>query len=201
MKKLFGILLGIVGLITAVFTAIYLKLKKDSQANLAQLNETYELHVGDLTFGDLNGNGSLDPYEDPRQPIETRVDDLLSQMTLAEKVGLMFQPMIDMGKNGDVAEMPNFFSPLSTSEMVVNRHMNHFNIVRSFAPEVIAMWVNNIQKMAEQTRLGIPITISTDPRHAVGNNPGAGIWMEAFSHGQSGSGFEENVVQKRHSYL
>ena len=41
-------------------------------------------------FRDLNKNGRLDPYEDPRQPIEVRVEDLLGQMSLAEKAGLMF---------------------------------------------------------------------------------------------------------------
>jgi beta-glucosidase len=39
---------------------------------------------------DLNGNGELDPYEGPRRPLQERVDDLLAQMTLAEKAGLMF---------------------------------------------------------------------------------------------------------------
>lgn len=190
MKKwIIGILLGIVGVITAVFTALYLKFKKTSRQNLARLNETYEMHMDGLTFRDLNGNGRLDPYEDPRQPIDVRVEDLLSQMTLAEKVGLMFHPMIDAGKNGDITEMPSMFSPIGTSEMVVKRHINHFNIVRSHAPQVIATWMNNLQKMAEQTRLGIPITISTDPRHAEGNNPGAGIIMEDFSHWPDPLGF------------
>ena len=39
---------------------------------------------------DLNKNGRLDPYEDPRRPIDERVEDLLAQMTLEEKAGLMF---------------------------------------------------------------------------------------------------------------
>ena len=43
-----------------------------------------------LDFRDLNKNGKLDIYEDPRQPIEARVEDLLGQMTLAEKAGLLF---------------------------------------------------------------------------------------------------------------
>ena len=45
---------------------------------------------GDVAFRDLNKNGRLDIYEDPRQPIEARVEDLLGQMTLAEKAGMMF---------------------------------------------------------------------------------------------------------------
>ena len=36
-------------------------------------------------------------YEDPRRPIAERVEDLLRQMTLEEKAGLMFQTMIGIG--------------------------------------------------------------------------------------------------------
>lgn len=44
-----------------------------------------------FAFRDLNKNGRLDPYEDPRLPIDQRVEDLLAQMTLEEKAGLLFQ--------------------------------------------------------------------------------------------------------------
>ncbi|HLG39962.1 MAG TPA: hypothetical protein VI461_09850, partial [Chitinophagaceae bacterium] len=40
-------------------------------------------------FRDLNKNDKMDVYEDIAQPIEKRIDDLLQQMTLAEKAGLM----------------------------------------------------------------------------------------------------------------
>lgn len=34
---------------------------------------------------DFNKNGKKDVYEDPEQPIDLRIKDLLSQMTLEEK--------------------------------------------------------------------------------------------------------------------
>ena len=40
-------------------------------------------------FKDLNGNGKLDIYEDWRQPIEKRVDDLVSKLSIEEIAGLM----------------------------------------------------------------------------------------------------------------
>ena len=43
-----------------------------------------------LYFKDLNGNGTLDVYEDWRQDVDARVDDLLSQMTLDEEIGLLW---------------------------------------------------------------------------------------------------------------
>ena len=47
-----------------------------------------------IPFRDLNKNGKLDIYEDSRQPVDARVEDLLSQMTLEEKVGQMFHPPV-----------------------------------------------------------------------------------------------------------
>ncbi len=128
----------------------------------------------DLMIRDLNKNGRLDPYEDPSRPIDERVEDLLSQMTLAEKAGMMMHAMIMPGAF-DAA--PPFGPPITTHEMVINRHMSYFNVL--FAPDAVALaaWYNQLQKLAENTRLGIPITISTDPRHSVQNNPGAALTL------------------------
>src|SRR5690349_20432635 len=120
---------------------------------------------GDLTFRDLNKNGRLDPYEDPRRPIEERVEDLLAQMTLEEKVGLMFHTMIPMNPDGSLMEGQGTFGPFSTHEMVGTRLMNHFNVLQGTDPRRMAEWYNRLQTLAEGTRLGIPVTISTDPRH------------------------------------
>jgi beta-glucosidase len=45
--------------------------------------------IGNKVFKDLNANGKVDKYEDWRLPVDQRVDDLVSQMTLEEKAGLM----------------------------------------------------------------------------------------------------------------
>ena len=47
------------------------------------------LKVDNLEFKDLNKNGKLDPYEDWRLSSEARSKDLLSQMTLEEKAGML----------------------------------------------------------------------------------------------------------------
>ena len=53
-------------------------------------------------YRDLNHNGRLDPYEDPRLTPEERTADLLSQLSLAEKVGLMFHTIIESGPGGTI---------------------------------------------------------------------------------------------------
>jgi beta-glucosidase len=65
--------------------------------------------------------------------------------------------------------------------MIARRLMNHFNILQGSTPRSIAIWHNQIQKLAERTRLGIPVTISTDPRHAFSNNPLASLTAGSFS--------------------
>ena len=60
------------------------------------------LTVGKYQFKDLNKNGKLDPYEDWRLPMEKRIADLVSQMTLEEKAGLMFHPNIAVNETGIV---------------------------------------------------------------------------------------------------
>ena len=133
------------------------------------------LKDGEFVFRDLNKNGRLDPYEDARLPIEERVADLLARMTLEEKAGLMFHTMIGMNMDGTLVEEFNPFNPVPTSEMVAGRLINHFNVYQVAAPRQMAEWYNRLQKLAECTRLGIPVTISSDPAHAFNKNPATGF--------------------------
>ena len=130
-------------------------------------------------FRDLNGNGRLDPYEDTSRPIEERVDDLLAQMTLEEKAGLMFHPPILMNPDGTMIE----------EDGVAARFLNHFNIYYAPEPRLHAEWHNRVQRLAEATRLGIPVTISSDPRHSFAENMGASWSAGGFSHWPEPIGF------------
>ena len=60
------------------------------------------LTEGKYRFKDLNKNGQVDPYEDWRLPMDEHIADLVSQMTLEEKVGLMFHPNIAVNETGEV---------------------------------------------------------------------------------------------------
>jgi beta-glucosidase len=120
----------------------------------------------DIPFRDLNKNGKLDVYEDPRQPIEARVEDLLGQMTLEEKAGVMFI-------NGSVVNQDSSIEDKSgdsgfggvASRQMAEQGMNHFNLWAIPGAQAVATWHNNLQRFAEETRLGIPVTIASDPRN------------------------------------
>lgn len=143
--------------------------------------EAAVLTVDGYTFRDLNKNGRLDPYEDSRRLVEERVEDLLSQMTLEEKAGLMFHTMIGIGPDGSLDSAPGPIPMPSAVEMVVERKMSHFNLFATPGPRQTAEWHNRLQKLAESTRLGIPVTLSSDPRHAFTNNPALGAMTGMFS--------------------
>lgn len=132
-------------------------------------------------FRDLNGNGVLDPYEDPRLDAEERTDDLLSRMSPAEKIGLMFQTVIEIGPDGEVLETPGAISKSPTSDVVVGKNMSHFNVHAIRSAREGARWNNNLQRLAESTPHGVPVTISTDPRHAFVENTGVAFSAGPFS--------------------
>src|SRR5690606_23956333 len=55
------------------------------------------LEADGIQFKDLNGNGELDPYEDWRLSPQERAENLVSLMTLDEKVGMMLINTRQMG--------------------------------------------------------------------------------------------------------
>ena len=56
---------------------------------LLALSFCFTVHAKDSIYQkgwiDFNKNGTKDVYEDPTQPIDKRIDDLLRQMTVEEK--------------------------------------------------------------------------------------------------------------------
>ena len=81
-----------------------------------------------VQYRDLNRNGRMDPFEDPRLPVEERVADLLPRLSLEEKAGLMFHTVIEAGADGTVKEAPGAISKSPTSEVVLRKHLTHFNV-------------------------------------------------------------------------
>jgi beta-glucosidase len=195
MKKLFKFLLWTLGsligliLVIVIITFLWVSVSRNRSAkrNIALAGpEVKTLTIDSLTFRDLNKNGNLDIYEDSRRSCDERVNDLLSQMNLEEKAGTMFFPPISMKKDGSISEKPSLSDVFSlmttgTSKMLFGKHINHFNIFTGTDKKGMALWYNNLQKLAERTRLGIPVTIASDPRHSYSNNPLSSAFAGDFS--------------------
>ncbi|GAA4467036.1 glycoside hydrolase family 3 N-terminal domain-containing protein [Nibrella saemangeumensis] len=158
-----------------------------------------------LQFKDLNKNKKLDKYEDWRLPVEVRVNDLLSQMTLEEKIGFMLISTTRMG--GDNAFGPNasgaraqitsafneedmvttnniftrkplpapMMSAAGTTKGIMQAHLRHFILRANTAPRTIAEWANNLQALCETSRLGIPAIVASNPRNHITIDAAVGL--------------------------
>lgn len=143
------------------------------------------LTVAGKQFKDSNGNGALDAYEDWRLPLDQRIEDLVSKMTLEEKAGLMLINTLNAGTSGSV--------PSNAADLIQNQKMSRFifrSVVNNPAtgsqvtPAQAATFMNAIQEMSEATRLGIPAVFKSNARNhyekdaRVGINEAAGAFTE-----------------------
>ncbi len=144
------------------------------------------LQINGLLFKDLNKNGKLDVYEDWRRSMEERVNDLVAQMTIEEKAGLMVGPTLPAGPQGSVSEQANWgqnpFNPgpvqltsPATTDGVIRRHIRQFINRENLPARTMATWLNAVQQIAEGSRLGIPVIFVTNPRNQYGTQNVFGI--------------------------
>ncbi|MDF2595505.1 MAG: glycoside hydrolase family 3 protein [Clostridia bacterium] len=130
-----------------------------------------DLNAGSVSYGvfkDLNGNGTLDPYEDWTKSVDVRTADLASQMKNEEIAGLMLYSGHQM----------NWKSSVPTQDQVkflTNDDLRHVLIAGEVPASIAAPWNNNVQAISEKLGLGIPANNSTDPRHS------AAVGVEYYS--------------------
>jgi len=141
-------------------------------------------------FKDLNANGTLDPYEDWRLSVDERVEDLVGQMSLEEKAGLMLIDTLNAECiDGDRASV----SPTG-EDYINNQHMHRlifrnvvtdkpvcatsgggFSASTSVTPAEAATFMNRVQELSEGTRLGIPVLYKSNARNHIDAQARAGI--------------------------
>ncbi|XP_058204315.1 uncharacterized protein LOC131318508 [Rhododendron vialii] len=112
-----------------------------------------------LCWAAMAAEAAYTKYQDPNQTIKVRIEDLLSRMTLAEKIGQMTQIERTVA-SGEVIEQYFIGSVLSGAGSVP--------VVNATAGTWIDM-VNGFQKGAMSTRLGIPIIYGIDAVHGNSN--------------------------------
>lgn len=118
-------------------------------------------------FIDLNANGALDKYEDWRLDAQTRAEDLVNQMTLAEKIAQMQHPTFLPRADG---KMPSYLKKWCTNMGIGMLLVRELNSV-----EAAAISMNTIQEYAESSRLGVPVLVSMDSVHGLSYVSGATV--------------------------
>ena len=118
-------------------------------------------------FIDLNDNGTLDKYEDWRLDAETRADDLVSQMTVREKIAQMQHPTYLPRDDGKIAPYLKKYCSDYGIGMLLIRELN--------SVETAATTMNTVQEYAEASRLGVPVLVSMDSVHGLSYVSGATV--------------------------
>ncbi|EXF73348.1 glycosyl hydrolase family 3 N terminal domain-containing protein [Colletotrichum fioriniae PJ7] len=125
---------------------------------------------------------SLPIYKNSSYCVDARVQDLIQRMTVEEKAGQLFQTQLYQGPNGTLDPGNVTARRNSTDNMIREKYMTHFNLVGDVTDaKQVAEFVNLVQQRALDTRLGIPVTLSTDPRHHFTENIGTGFQAGVFS--------------------
>lgn len=135
-----------------------------------------------FAFKDLSGAPQLLPYEDWRLSHEERARDLAERLTPEQIAGLMLWSPHQMvpflpggpfkghygGKDFDPAV--NAPEDLTDEQIhfVKNEKIRNILLTVTQSAATSARWNNRLQTLAENSPLGIPVCISSDPRHAAG---------------------------------
>ncbi len=133
-------------------------------------------------FKNLSGVAELLPYEDWRLPYKTRAEDLAKRLSLEQIAGLMlwsphqlvpFVPGLPFKGHYDGGDfVPGVTDPAALTDeqkvFAAEENLRNFLLVTTESAETAARWNNNLQQLAESSGLGIPVCISSDPRHAAG---------------------------------
>jgi len=112
------------------------------------------------------------PYKDPSQPVDVRVEDLLSRMTMEEKIGQMTQV-----ENNSISPY-YLFSPSEIAKYFIGSVLSGGN---SSGFYLLADWTGlakSYEVEAVKTRLGIPLIFGVDSVHGFGHVNGATIFPQ-----------------------
>ncbi|MFT4855779.1 MAG: beta-glucosidase [Algoriphagus sp.] len=149
------------------------------------------LHENQLIFKDLNKNKKLDGYEDWRQPVDIRIANLLSQMTLEEKVGMLLINTLNAGEKGKMTDgavdfienqkMTRFIFRNTIKDNPVNSGAGNGFAGTQITPFDAAQFMNSVQELSERTRLGIPAMFKSNSRNHMDYDSRAGINVESGS--------------------
>ena len=132
-----------------------------------------------LYFKDLEGTGTLLPYEDWRLSPEERARDLAQRLSVEEIAGLMMYSSHQMvpffagspfqatysGKPFEESGAEAWALTDQQKKFLKEDHLRHVLAMLLKDAKTAARWNNEMQAFAESQPHGIPVNISSDPRN------------------------------------
>ena len=154
------------------------------------------VEVDGKVYKDSNGNGTLEAYENWELSDEERAKDLVTRMTIDEKIGMMLIRSRGLGINAATSGMDGLLdeveslkdtsifgttSTLGSVATIQEQHLRHFILRQNPTPAQLAQWVNAMNQVAEETPNGIPVIIDSNSRNenakaTFGMNDASGVF-------------------------
>ncbi|MGO8814284.1 MAG: glycoside hydrolase family 3 C-terminal domain-containing protein [Terriglobia bacterium] len=168
------------------------------QRNLAWLAVAAGTTLASVSMILAQASGGATIYLDPKRPVDERVDDLISRMSLKEKVGQLNLPAFFVDKLGKdipskMEACKKFAAGTYTEE--IGPGGGFFGLAGQLLPEGArqqAESFNELQKIAlTQTRLKIPLMEDEEGTHGA-MFPGATVFPEGLA---VGSSFDLDLVK------
>jgi len=128
---------------------------------------------------DFNKNGKMDVFEDPSQPIDKRIADLLSQMTVEEKTCQLatlygYKRVLKEEMPAESWKNEVWKDGVANIDEELNNLTSHTDAAPtqySFPYSKHAAAINTIQKwFVEQTRMGIPVDFTNEGIHGLNHD-------------------------------
>lgn len=153
--------------------------------------------MGLVCFGCSESN---DLYKDPSQPVEVRVNNLMNQMTLEEKVaqmnqyvGLKHMKTAEQQLSAEEMEKSHaqgFYKDLHSTDV---ERLTKEGLIGSFLHVTDLEEANYLQSLAQQSRLQIPLIIGIDAVHGTALCSGATVYPTPI--GQA-STFDPELIKR-----
>lgn len=150
-------------------------------------------------FRDLTGDGKLTTYKDWRRSPAERAKALAKELSADEKIGLLFVNSWKMGiyqedkekvdesglLNEEIVERDesifNVEKTYGTTYTVKDMGIRHFILRQNPSPSELAEWINELNRVSEETGHSIPVMVVSNSRNengevVFGMNDAAGVF-------------------------
>ena len=165
------------------FNGYYTVIENDGGETLGVMDAPV-IEKDGFAFKDLAGTGELLPYEDWRLSPEERAKDLAARLSPEAVAGLtLFSSHQSVpaggrfggtygGKPFDEAGVPAYELSDAQKKFIPEDGIRTVLLTDACDIETLARWNNNLQALAESSPFGIPVSLSSDPRHGARNPTG-----------------------------
>ena len=164
----------------------YIKYYKNENGPVIGVTKKPVIEKDGMFFKDLMEDGILRDFEDWRKSPKERAESLAKELSADEKIGLIFTNSWKMGLfqtdktkvdstgllNEEIVEKDesifNIERTYGTTYTIRDLHIRHLILRTNPQPDQLADWINEMNRVAEETVHGVPVLVLSNSRNENG---------------------------------